>query len=200
MISLRAHAGLSPSLFVLRDSAGSRGRTRLDFRRPSSPHQARRAPRPGTCFYQPLGVPAVPHRRLRRDQPPPFDFAEAEPELVGGYHTEYSSMRFAPVLPRRVRGHGASPALSSALFLGGWPVPCLSEEPARPSARCGVRWPSMLKVGVLPVPVPLVRWTLPRFRYDQLMDLCWKVMLPLALAEHVRDRRRDRSRSGSEDA
>jgi NADH-quinone oxidoreductase subunit H len=93
----------------------------------------------------------------------PFDFAECEPELVGGFHTEYSSMKFA------------------LFFLGEY---CAMVVMASwPEAPWFVQLPAfMAKTGVFLFLFLWVRWTLPRFRFDQLMALGWKAMLPLALA------------------
>jgi NADH-quinone oxidoreductase subunit H len=113
----------------------------------------------------------------------PFDLPEAEQELVGGYHTEYSSIKFALFFMAEYAAMVTSSALVVILFLGGWHVPGL-EALGLPSLLR-----ELIQVGafVLKVAVFLflylwVRWTLPRFRYDQLMRLCWKVFLPLALA------------------
>ena len=111
----------------------------------------------------------------------PFDLSEAEQELVGGYHTEYSSMKFAMFFMAEYANMITAAALTVTLFFGGWDVPFVNE------AALGL-WGAMLsvtsfilKMGFFLFLFIWVRWTFPRFRYDQLMRLGWKVMLPLAL-------------------
>jgi len=111
----------------------------------------------------------------------PFDLSEAEQELVGGYHTEYSSMKFAMFFMAEYANMITAAALTVTIFFGGWDVPFVNE------AALGV-WGAMLsvtsfilKMGFFLFLFIWVRWTFPRFRYDQLMKLGWKVMLPLAL-------------------
>jgi NADH-quinone oxidoreductase subunit H len=110
----------------------------------------------------------------------PFDMPEAESELVAGYHTEYSSMKFSMFFMAEYINMITSSALAVTLFLGGWqlgfPVPFDG-------------WPLWIlqiaafaaKVGFFLLLFVWVRWTLPRFRYDQLMSLGWKRLFPLAL-------------------
>ena len=111
----------------------------------------------------------------------PFDLSEAEQELVGGYHTEYSSMKFAMFFMAEYANMITAAALTVTLFFGGWDVPFVND------AALGM-WGAMLsvtsfilKMGFFLFLFIWVRWTFPRFRYDQLMKLGWKVMLPLAL-------------------
>ncbi len=106
----------------------------------------------------------------------PFDFAECEPELVGGFHTEYSSMRFALFFLGEYCAIVVMCCLIVTLFLGGYSVPFW------PGAPWFIAVPAFLaKTGIFLFLFLWVRWTLPRLRYDQLMDLGWKIMLPLAL-------------------
>jgi NADH-quinone oxidoreductase subunit H len=117
----------------------------------------------------------------------PFDLPEAENELVVGYHTEYSAMKFALFFMAEYMAMVTGSMLIVTLFFGGWQIPWVSSE--------------VLRAAVGPIPTVLlqlasfsakllfflwlfiwVRWTLPRFRYDQLMGFGWKVILPLALA------------------
>jgi NADH-quinone oxidoreductase subunit H len=107
----------------------------------------------------------------------PFDFAECEPELVGGFHTEYSSMKFALFFLGEYSAMIVMASLTTTLFLGGWDVPFVTGEPF----LLGVLAFSA-KTAVFLFLFLWVRWTLPRFRFDQLMRLGWKVMLPIALA------------------
>jgi len=101
----------------------------------------------------------------------PFDLPEAETELVAGFHTEYSSMKFALFFMAEYANMIAAAALATTLFLGGWRGPLLPP----------VIW-FLLKVFAFIFLFIWLRATLPRFRYDQLMGFGWKVLLPLALA------------------
>ncbi|MGA9118715.1 MAG: NADH-quinone oxidoreductase subunit NuoH [Bacteroidota bacterium] len=116
----------------------------------------------------------------------PFDLPEAEPELVGGYHTEYSGMKFGSFFLSEYANMITSSALIVTLFLGGWQVPYLDHLalPATLTSLIQVL-AFVLKVVAILVFYMWIRWTLPRFRYDQLMNLGWKVMLPLALLNLV---------------
>jgi NADH:ubiquinone oxidoreductase subunit H len=115
----------------------------------------------------------------------PFDLPEAEQELVGGYHTEYSAMKFALYFLGEYTHMITTSFLVVILFFGGWQVlPWVS----LPGGVAGV----ILKLLVIAVKMSLfivfymlIRWTLPRFRFDQLMGLTWKVLLPLALLNLV---------------
>jgi NADH-quinone oxidoreductase subunit H len=102
----------------------------------------------------------------------PFDFPEAEQELVAGYHTEYSSMAFAMFFLAEYINMITVSAVATNLFLGGWHGPFLPVE-------YGWIW-FLLKTGFLLFIYLWMRWTLPRFRYDQLMSFGWKVLLPVA--------------------
>jgi NADH-quinone oxidoreductase subunit H len=107
----------------------------------------------------------------------PFDFAECEPELVGGFHTEYSSMKFALFFIGEYVAMIVMASMTATLFLGG------PEVPFWPAAPWYLQLGAFLaKTGLFLFLFLWVRWTLPRFRFDQLMRLGWKVMLPLALA------------------
>ena len=115
----------------------------------------------------------------------PFDLTEAEQELVGGYHTEYSSLKFAMFYLSEYANMITASAFMVSLFFGGWDVPFVDE-----TAMGG--WGVVLsvlafgaKVGFFLFLYIWVRWTFPRFRYDQLMRLGWKVLLPLALINVV---------------
>jgi NADH-quinone oxidoreductase subunit H len=102
----------------------------------------------------------------------PFDFPEAEQELVAGYHTEYSSMRFAMFFMAEYINMVTVSAVATNLYLGGWHGPFIPPE-------YGWIW-FIIKLAVLLFIYLWLRWTLPRFRYDQLMSFGWKVLLPLA--------------------
>ena len=102
----------------------------------------------------------------------PFDFPEAEQELVAGYHTEYSSMAFAMFFLAEYINMITVSAVATNLFLGGWHGPFIPPE-------WGWIW-FLVKLAVLLFGYLWLRWTLPRFRYDQLMAFGWKVLLPVA--------------------
>lgn len=115
----------------------------------------------------------------------PFDLPEAEQELVGGFHTEYSAMKFGMFFLGEYLNIITTCFLVSILFLGGWDFPGLDQ------AQTGILFALLkllvllAKVGFLILFVMWIRWTLPRFRYDQLMDLAWKRMIPLAILNLV---------------
>jgi NADH-quinone oxidoreductase subunit H len=127
----------------------------------------------------------------------PFDMAEAEQELVGGYHTEYSSMRFALFFLAEYAGMITTSAVCVALFFGGWQIPWVDKIPfiahLMPDANhpsvttslivCIVRALVMFAKTIIVIFVFMwVRWSLPRFRFDQLMMLAWRALIPLSLA------------------
>ena len=111
----------------------------------------------------------------------PFDLPEAESELVAGFHVEYGGFGFAMFFLAEYINMLAVGALASTAFLGGWLGPSL---PFLPAAATGVFW-FTAKIAIFIFFYYWLRATLPRFRYDQLMALCWKVMLPLALLNIV---------------
>jgi len=130
----------------------------------------------------------------------PFDMPEAETELVGGYHTEYSGMRFALFFLGEYAAMVSASAIMVTLFLGGWslPLPWFNGLPmpesfygvALPSFLAGLAlpwWFGFISIGVFLGKILVfigffivIRWTLPRFKYDQLMNLGWKVFIPLS--------------------
>lgn len=113
----------------------------------------------------------------------PFDLPEAEPELVGGYHTEYTGMKFGLFFLSEYANMITSSALITTLFLGGWHIPFAENLGLSPVLLSLLQVGAFLtKVFIICVFFIAVRWTIPRFRYDQLMKLGWKVMLPLAIA------------------
>ena len=115
----------------------------------------------------------------------PFDMPESEQELVGGYHTEYSSMKFALFFMGEYANMIAASAMMVTLFLGGWTLPGLSEQAGSIGMGIAHIVIFMVKVAVLMGMFIWVRWMWPRFRYDQLMDLGWRRFLPLALVNIV---------------
>jgi NADH-quinone oxidoreductase subunit H len=124
----------------------------------------------------------------------PFDVAEAESELVTGYHTEYSSMKFSMFFIAEYSNMLTASALMATLFLGGWDIPFWTGDNMRtiaPGVVLGAEpawWKTLLTLGAFATKTFFfifvfmwVRWTVPRFRYDQIMHLGWKVLLPFAL-------------------
>ena len=114
----------------------------------------------------------------------PFDFAEAEAELVAGYHTEYSSMKFALFFMAEYMSMATMSAVITTLFLGGWDVPWYN-EPATALGFAVSVLAFLIKVSFLLFVFVWVRWTIPRLKYDLLMKLGWKVFLPLAVVNIV---------------
>ncbi|MGB8888358.1 MAG: NADH-quinone oxidoreductase subunit NuoH [Candidatus Korobacteraceae bacterium] len=112
----------------------------------------------------------------------PFDLAEAESELVAGYHTEYSSMKFAMFFMAEYANMFTVACLASILFLGGWSGPVFG--PPIVQSLLPVFW-FAVRVFLFIFVYIWVRGTLPRFRYDQLMAFGWKFLLPLAIANIV---------------
>jgi NADH-quinone oxidoreductase subunit H len=100
----------------------------------------------------------------------PFDLVEAESELVSGFHTEYTGMRFSLFFLAEYTNMVISASMFTVLFLGGWHGPIFS----------GIIW-FLIKVYFLIFVVMWVRWTYPRIRFDQLMNFAWKVLIPIAL-------------------
>jgi NADH-quinone oxidoreductase subunit H len=113
----------------------------------------------------------------------PFDLPEAESELVAGYHTEYSSFKFSMFFIAEYANVMTFSAMAATLFFGGWDVPFTSWDQTPGVAQTAVTALAMLlKTTAWIFVVMWVRWTLPRFRYDQLMAAGWKFLLPVALA------------------
>jgi NADH-quinone oxidoreductase subunit H len=124
-------------------------------------------------FVQPLGFLIYLTAGIAETNRAPFDFPEAEQELVAGYHTEYSSMKFSMFFLAEYINMVTVSAVATDLFLGGWHGPFLPES-------LGWIW-FLLKVGAILFFYVWMRWTLPRYRYDQLMAFGWKVLLPAAV-------------------
>lgn len=113
----------------------------------------------------------------------PFDLPEAEPELVGGFHTEYSGLKFGLFFLAEYTNMITSSAVITTLFLGGWHLPYVEGLQLSPFTLSVLQVLSFCgKVALVLLFFIVVRWTIPRFRYDQLMDLGWKFMLPLTIA------------------
>jgi NADH-quinone oxidoreductase subunit H len=124
-------------------------------------------------FLQPVGFLVYMTAGIAETNRAPFDFPEAEQELVAGYHTEYSSMTFAMFFMAEYINMVTVSAVATDLYLGGWHGPFLSES-------FGWIW-FLLKVSAILFFYVWMRWTLPRYRYDQLMRFGWKVLLPIAV-------------------
>ncbi|MGH7673414.1 MAG: NADH-quinone oxidoreductase subunit NuoH [Gemmatimonadales bacterium] len=114
----------------------------------------------------------------------PFDLPEAEAELIAGYHTEYSAMKFSMFYIAEYSNMVTASALMATLFFGGWDIPFTAwDSTGEPSVLKTLATLAAfgLKTAFFLFAYIWIRWTLPRFRYDQLMALGWKVLLPLAL-------------------
>jgi NADH-quinone oxidoreductase subunit H len=129
-------------------------------------------------IYQPLGFLIFFICSLAECNRAPFDMAECETELIGGYHTEYGSMKLGFFLFAEYINMFVSSAVISSLFFGGYNFPGVD-----PSWLGGFMGPIVLfaKIFFFIFVFMWIRWTLPRFRYDQLMHLGWKALTPLAI-------------------
>jgi NADH-quinone oxidoreductase subunit H len=132
--------------------------------------------------YQPLGFLIFLICSFAECNRTPFDLPEAENELIGGYHTEYSSMKLGFYLFAEYINMFISSVIMATLFFGGYDCPFVNEANFSPNiaALIGIA-ALMFKVAIFLFVFMWVRWTIPRFRYDQLMNLGWKVLIPLAL-------------------
>ncbi len=141
-------------------------------------------------FQQPLAAVIFFTCILAECNRAPFDLAEAEQELIGGFHTEYSSMKFALFFLAEYIHMMVGAAFFSVLFLGGWHIPYLDyaiyhgPQPME-AGTLGVLLKFTVffgKVMVLLAVMMWIRWTLPRLRFDQLMRLAWRSLIPISLA------------------
>jgi NADH-quinone oxidoreductase subunit H len=137
-------------------------------------------------WYQPLAALIFFTSAMAESNRLPFDLPECEQELVGGYHTEYGGLRFVMFFLGEYVHVVTVSFLTAILFFGGWHFPWI----ATPESAYAGAW--LVKIGVLLAKVAtviivimLIRWTIPRFRFDQLMGLAWKVLIPLAMANVV---------------
>ena len=133
-------------------------------------------------FYQPVLAIIFFTCVLAECNRAPFDLAECEQELIGGYHTEYTSMKWALYFIGEYMHMITGSAFFVLLFLGGWDTPILKEPVVG-----GIGWvllkstTFMAKIALILFLMIWVRWTLPRFRFDQLMQLAWRGLIPITL-------------------
>ena len=133
-------------------------------------------------FFQPVAFFVYLISAYAETNRTPFDLPEAESELVAGYHTEYSAMKFAMFFMAEYANMVTVACIATLLFFGGWMGPVFG--PPILQAVLPVIW-FCVKVFFFMFLYVWVRWTLPRFRYDQLMAFGWKILLPLAVANIV---------------
>jgi NADH-quinone oxidoreductase subunit H len=146
-------------------------------------------------FLQPLGFVMFLTAIMAENKRPPFDIPEGESEIIAGYHLEYSGMRFGLFYMSEFIEVVVIAGIITTLFLGGWAVPYLSQDTiiGAVSGVFGAGFATglcmvihfltfMIKLMAMIWLQMALRWTLPRFRYDQVMDLCWKILLPLSIA------------------
>lgn len=139
-------------------------------------------------FYQPVGFLIFLVCSFAETNRTPFDLAECEAELIGGYHTEYSSMKMGFYLFAEYASMFISSTILAVLYFGAYNYPGMDWV----EANWGVNPANLIGFGVLFAKLCFfiffymwVRWTIPRFRYDQLMKLGWKMLIPLAIANIV---------------
>lgn len=133
-------------------------------------------------FYQPLGFLIFIICAFAETNRAPFDLPECETELIGGYHTEYSSMKLGFYLFAEYINMFISSAVIATLYFGGYNMPFIDQIGLSPNlvTLLGSMF-FFLKILFLIFLFMWIRWTLPRFRYDQLMNLGWKKLMPLAI-------------------
>jgi NADH-quinone oxidoreductase subunit H len=132
--------------------------------------------------YQPIGFMIFIICAFAECNRMPFDLPETETELVGGYHTEYSSMKLGFYLFAEYINMFTSSAVMSTLYFGGYNFPFMNDLGLDPNTVTILGTIGFfLKIGFFIFFFMWVRWTLPRFRYDQLMNLGWKILIPLAI-------------------
>jgi NADH-quinone oxidoreductase subunit H len=131
-------------------------------------------------FYQPVAFLIFFICALAELNRAPFDLPECESELVGGYHTEYSSMKLGLYLFAEYTSMFVSSAIMAILFFGGYNFPGMSHFSGNTLAILGIA-AFATKIFLFIFVIMWIRWTIPRFRFDQLMHLGWKSLLPLSL-------------------
>ena len=133
-------------------------------------------------FYQPVAFLIFMTSAFAECNRLPFDLPECEQELVGGYHTEYNAMKFALFFLGEYSHMITTSFLMVIVFFGGWHFPWIAEADSHWTLKLAVM---AGKVTAMILFYMAIRWTLPRFRFDQLMGLAWKVLIPLALLNLV---------------
>ena len=137
-------------------------------------------------WYQPLACLIFFMSALAESNRLPFDLPECEQELVGGYHTEYSAMKFAMFFLAEYTHVITVSFLVAIMFFGGWHFPWIAEAGSAYAGATIVKVLVLLvKVFALILFIMLIRWTIPRYRYDQLMSLVWRGLIPLTLLNLV---------------
>ena len=139
-------------------------------------------------FYQPVGFLIFLICSFAETNRTPFDLPECETELVGGYHTEYSGFKMGAFMFAEYLNMFLASAVMSTLYFGGYNYPGMDFV----NELLGPLFGPLIGMGVLILKIfafiflfMWVRWTVPRFRYDQLMNLGWKILIPLAIANIV---------------
>lgn len=137
-------------------------------------------------WYQPLACLIFFMSALAESNRLPFDLPECEQELVGGYHTEYSAMKFAMFFLAEYTHVITVSFLVSILFFGGWHFPGIAEpDSVYPGATFVKVLALLVKVFAIILFIMLIRWTIPRYRYDQLMLLVWRGLIPITVLNLV---------------
>lgn len=137
-------------------------------------------------FLQPIGFVTFLVSAFAETNRLPFDLPEAEPELIGGYHTEYTGMKFGLFFLAEYSNMITASALIVTLYFGGWQIPFLPADTFSPFVFALLKmFAFALKVLLTLLFFIIIRWTLPRFRYDQLMNIGWKVMFPAAIVNII---------------
>jgi NADH-quinone oxidoreductase subunit H len=131
-------------------------------------------------FYQPVAFFIFFITSLAELNRAPFDLPECESELIGGYHTEYSSMKLGLYLFSEYTSMFVSAAIMAVLFFGGYNFPGMDAFSGNILAILSIAV-FALKIFLIIFVIMWIRWTIPRFRFDQLMHLGWKVLIPVAI-------------------
>jgi NADH-quinone oxidoreductase subunit H len=131
-------------------------------------------------FYQPVAFFVFFITSLAELNRAPFDLPECESELIGGYHTEYSSMKLGLYLFSEYTSMFVSAAIMATLFFGGYNFPGMDAFSGNVLAILSIT-AFALKIFLFIFVIMWIRWTIPRFRFDQLMHLGWKVLIPVAI-------------------
>ncbi len=134
------------------------------------------------CWTQPLALLIFFTASLAEANRLPFDLAECEQELIGGFHTEYGALKFGLFFLGEYTHIILISLLTSILFFGGWHFPYIAEAGSAYTGASLVKLAVLFaKAGAVITLIVLIRWTIPRFRFDQLMGLSWKVLIPLGM-------------------